>query len=427
MDFSLGNYIDLWNKYSINIKKDIFNTDTGLTMDKYGIGPSTTKKAIINTFLSEFFHQMRFDLIEQIYYDVLEYNEQLSQQDIYEFLCLKTIEMKGMPFDNYWIYMTLDNFYTTYKKDLAKGLEICLKSFEEIEQYLPYLKKNQNDYRGDKSLDEVGTLPNFVFCRDRLICRLIETKRFEEAEKFEQLMITRNYFPDKNGNERLNYTRIYRLNEHIEYLIKENQIDQAIIKCYALKDIDSINSSYFFKKIANYFFHFKNSVEALKYFIIAFELNPAIKGIDLKIVKLSKALSSNYQIDKYRIINDLEIKENNIKNTYELFNIANRYYSIQKYDKSIDILKRLINERGEENSLINSLSRVYKAIAKEKEKDQDYVGALLFYSSAYELIRNPKFPSKTLEIQKNIIVTAIEKLQNKIKLATSLSSDPAQR
>lgn len=415
MNFSFGNYVDVWNKYSISIKKDIFNIDTELTIDKYFVGDSTTKKAIINTFLSEFISQNRFDLIEEIYYDVLECHEQLNQQDIFEFLCLKNLKMNGMPFDNYWIYMTLDDFYCIYKRDITKGLEVCIKSFEEIELYLPYLKKGQDEYRGNKSLDEVGTLPNFVFCRDRLIYRLIETKCFEEAEKYEQLMIVNNYFPDRNGNERLNYTKKYRLNEHIEYLIKENQIDEAINRCYVLKDIDSVNSSYSFKKIGNYFFQLKNEEKAFEYFIIAFEINPAINGIDLKIEKLSRTLSLNYKIDKNRIIIDLERKENNITNTYELFDIANRYYSIQKYDKSKDLLKRLIEERGEENSLINSLSRVYKAIAKEKEKEQDYVSAVKLYSTAYELIRNPKFPTKMLEDQKNIFEAAINKLQKKIK------------
>jgi tetratricopeptide (TPR) repeat protein len=407
-----GSYIDLWNEYSISNKKDFFNTNTGITMDKYGF--RFTKKTMIYIFLSEFLNQNRFDLVEEIYYDVFEYREQLNQYDIFEFLCYKTLEMNGMPFDNYWLYMILDDFYYIYKRDLTKGLEVCRKSFDEIELYLPDLKKGQDEYRGNKSLDEVGTLPNFVFCRDRLIYRLIETKQFEEAEKYEQLMIERNYFPDKNGKERLKYNRIYRLKEHIDYLIKGNQVNEAIKKSYLLNDIDSVNGSYSFKKIANYFLQLKNNEKAFEYFIIAFEINPAIDGIDSKIEKLSRILSLNYLIDKNKIVNELTRKENNLTNTYELFDIANRYYSIQKYDKSIDLLKRLINERGEENSLIQSLSRVYKAIAKEKEKEQDYISALKLYSSAYELIKNPKFPTKTLDGQKSIIETAINKLQNKI-------------
>lgn len=414
MNISFGDYIKLWSKYSIDIKKDIFNEDTGLTMDKYDLSPTITKKAMINIFLSEFLSQRRFDLIKEIYYDVLECRKQLNELDIYEFLCFKALEMKGVPYDNYWLYMALDDFYNIDKKDLTRGLEVCKKSFEEIELYLPNLRKEQDEYRGNKSLNEVGTLPNFVFCRDRLIYRLVETKLFEEAEKYEQLMLARNYFPDINGKERLRYNRIYRLNKHIEYLILINQDDEAIKKSYILNDIDSINASSSFKKIANFFLKLKNYEKALEYFIVAFNINPAIKGIDSKIEKLSIKLSLNYKIDKYKIVNELKRQENNLINTYELFNIANRYYSIQEYGKSIELLKRLINERGEENTLICSLSRVYKAIAKEKEKEQDYASAMNLYSSAYEIIRNQKKSTKTLENQKYSIETAIKKLQKNI-------------
>jgi tetratricopeptide (TPR) repeat protein len=413
MNLTFSNYVDLWCKYSISDKKDIFSEDTGLMMDKFGIGPSTSKKAMINSFLNEFLSQKRFDLIEEMYYEILENRDQLNQHDMYELLCLKTIDMKGVPFDNYWLYMTLDDFYYFHKRDSIKGLEVCLKSFEEIDLYLPYLIKSQDAYRANKSYDEVGTLPNFVFCRDRLIHRLIEAKRFNDAEKYEELMVERNYFPDRNGSERLNHARLYRLNEHINYLIVENQIDEAINKCYVLKEIDLINSSYSFKKIANHFFQNKNEEKAFKYYVTAFEINPAIDGIDLKIEKLSKTLSRNYKIDKNKIIIELERKENNISNIYELLDIANRYYSIKKYEKSIELLKQLINERGQENSLINSLSRVYKAMAKEKEKDLDYNGALKYYYKAYDLITNSKFPTKTLEKQKNIVETAISILQKK--------------
>jgi hypothetical protein len=237
MTINIKTYTDLWLSYSSNEKKQLFDTDTELMMDKFGMSANTSKKIIIHHIISSFLSQKRFDLIEEMYFEVLECCIKLNQNDIIEYLLKNNIEMKGSPFDNYWLYMALDNFYYTFKKDIIKCIEACTKSFEEIELYLPYLKAAQDQYRGNKSLDEHGSLPFFVFCRDNLLYRLIDSNQFEEAERYEKLMLERNYFPDKNGQQRLDYTRTYRLSAQIKYLLNENDVSASIKKCHLLNEI----------------------------------------------------------------------------------------------------------------------------------------------------------------------------------------------
>ena len=139
--------LDFWIECTFVQRKDIFTTETGIYMNKYGFVDNMTKKAFVGGVAYGIFKTRKVDLLNEIYYDILNFKENLNFDDIFEKIMLNTLEMIGCPIDNYWLYLTLDDFYLTQKNDIDKRIEVCKKSFEEIELYLPYLISFQNSIR----------------------------------------------------------------------------------------------------------------------------------------------------------------------------------------------------------------------------------------------------------------------------------------
>jgi len=368
----IRSWLDFWIECSFAKRKDIFTTATGVCMDKYGFEKDVTKKKIINNVLNDIFRAGRFDLIKEIYYEILGFEENLDTNDIFERICLWVIEMEGCPIDNYWSYMTLENFYSIQKKDVEKRVETCKKSFKEIESYIPYLKATQNSFRKNNDYDLTGTFPNFVFCRDRLIYSLVDAKRFEEAEYYEKEMIKMNLFPDKNGKKRLLYNKVYLLSRYVFFLLRNNQIEKAIIKAEEFKKIDSTNAAYSFMEIADYLFYKQKYEDAHKYYCTASEMNPAICGMDKRIQETSKILNIDYLSNKGAVIQYLKEREETLLNSYELLSISQRYLEIGEYEKAINSVEQLIGIRGNENTLLLHLAKIYKTMAKEEAKMKKY-------------------------------------------------------
>ena len=410
----LQSWLDFWDKCSFSKRKDIFTTSTGVSMDKYGFAKDVTKKSIIYRVLNDVFNAKRFEFTNEIYFDILGFNERLDYFDIYEKLLLWTLEMEGCPFDNYWLYMTLEEYYSIQRRDIEKCIEVCKKSFQEIESYVPYLKASQNLFRKNNDYDVVGTLPDFIFSRDRLIYSLVDANRFEEAECYEKKMIKMNLFPDKNGQKRFLYNKVYLLGRYVSFLAQNNQIEKAIIKAEEYKKTDLMKSAFSFMEIADCLFDKQKYEEAHKYYCITFEINPTICGIDKRIQKTSKILNFSYIQNKNTVIQHLREREETLSNQYEMYellNISQRYLEIEEYERAINAVERLIRIRGYENTLILHLSKIYKTMAKDKVKIKEYDSAISYYNSALNALNNTVNSTKTIEKQIDIIKGTILKLQ----------------
>lgn len=408
------NYIDFWIKSSISKRKDIFTTTTGVNMVNYGFAKDVTKKSIINSVLDDIFNARRYDLINEIYYDILNFKEILNSDDIFEKVYLWVIEMEGCSFDNYWLYMTLDNFYLIQKKDIQKRIDVCKKSFHEIDLYIPYLKSSQNSINKENDIDNDGTFPNFVFCRDRLIYLLVDAKKFEEAEYYEMEMVRLNLFPGKNGKERFLYNKVYLLSRYVFFLLGNNKPEKAIIKAEEYKKVDSINAAFSYMEIADYFFYNQKYEKAHENYCITLELNPSICGIEKRIQEAAKILNIDYVPNKNIVIQYLRKTEESLTNTYELLSISKRYLDIEEYEKAINVIEQLIKLRGKENTLILHLSTIYKTMAKKKANIKEYISAISYYTSALDVLINAADSTKTIEKQISTITKNIQKLRLKI-------------
>lgn len=387
-----SSYIDSWLNHSNFEKEKILDTTKNKTMKEFGFRDDFTKKRYMSHVLSDCLTTSNLNLFKK--------------------LSKKALEMQGTPIDDYYINSVIVDYHLRMD-DYNTAIEICIATFNKIEQYLPELKAEHE--KRNKTLNEVGktdeisTLPNYIFCRDYLTILLVNTKRFDEAEKFEKLFYDKNLYPAQKDKKIAKHNKLYRLRSLVDYYLSNYEPNSAIYQCENILAIDEESAAYGYKKIGNYYLKDNKNKEAYDYLNKAFELHPSIEGIDIKLKRLSKKLGLQHEIDTHKIIDELIKKENANPKWFELRSIAQRYLSIEEFDEAIRIFTKLIDEHGRDNKLIEGLSKTYKAIANKNYMERHYDAALKNYVVAFQIIENPEFPTKTSEKQKEILERAIEK------------------
>lgn len=394
-----SSYIDNWLNYSKKEKEEILDTTKNRSMKAFGFRAELTKKRYVSYILNDCITTSNFDLFIE--------------------LSKRALEMQGNKVDEYYINSSLVNYYERINNK-TKAIEICIETLNEIENYIPELKTIQgkhNEILNELEINhEIGTLPDFIFCRDNLIILLIDLKRFEEAERFEKLFYEKNLYPDKKDSNRDKYNKLCRLNGLVDYYITINNPNSATKQCELMLSVDLESSANCYKKIGNYYLKKNNENDAYTNLNKAYTLNPRIEGVDNKLKRLSNKLGLIQVTDKTKVIAELIKKEGTNPKWFELRNIAKRYLSIEEFEDSIRIFSKLINEQGRENGLLEGLSNNYRSIGNIKYKEKEYFAALENYIKAYQIIENPEFPTKTIDKQKIRLMNAIEKTKNLIAL-----------
>ena len=218
-------------------------------------------------------------------------------------------------------------------------------------------------------------------------------------------------FPDKNGTERLIYNKDYLLSRYIFFLLRDNKIEFAVIKAEEYKKVNTQKAAYSFLEIADYYFHKQNYEVAHKYYCLVSEMNPIICGIEKRIQKTSKILNMSYLSNISAVVKYLNEREKEISNSYDLLSLAQRYLDIEEYEKAIYLNEQIIKFRGYENTLLLSLSNIYKALANKKMKMQDYNSAINYYNSALNTLNKTTNSTKTIEKQIIFIKEKLIKLK----------------
>src|ERR1035437_2108445 len=186
-------YIEGWLEHTEVEKASILDTDRDITMKQFGYN-NLTKKKKINHVLADSLGTNNLELFKE--------------------LSIKAIKMLGNPVDEYYINSVLVNYYKKLD-DKSTAIKICIETFNNINLYLPELKTEQlklNNILKDVVLkEEVGTLPDYIFCRDELTSLLISSNKFADAEKFEVLFNDAGLYPDTKDKKKATYNKLYRL------------------------------------------------------------------------------------------------------------------------------------------------------------------------------------------------------------------------
>jgi tetratricopeptide (TPR) repeat protein len=281
-------YIAFWNDYSFVDKCDFFNTTTQVYMNKYGFTDGVTKKSVLSSVLEEVINCRDESVTNEMYFTILNYTENVRLEEKFISILWKLLELDGVPIDNYFIYMKLSAVYSINLKDNDKGIDVCLKSYQEIDSYFPYFKDMYEKL--DKSFSGDNYLPSYVFSRDCLIYTLIDACKFEEAEKYEGEMIKRGLFSGSVGEDRLYQNQYMRLKSHIPFLLNNNQLELAILKVNELRLINEKSASIHYKMVASYLHKIKDFEQSLKFYQLSLDLNPTIEGVENRIISLNKKL-----------------------------------------------------------------------------------------------------------------------------------------
>lgn len=337
----------------------------------------------------------------------------IGNTELFKALKESVLKMQGDVLDEYYINAVFVDYYHS-KQDLDKAVEICIATLNNIDQYLPELIKENNKLKSllNDGTKSVNSIPDYIFCREKLSFLLVEQRKFDEAEKYEAIFHEMNLFPNTQSKKKAIFLKMNRLVSHINYLIILKEISSAIDKCNLLIKIDIKYASYGYKAIGNYFLKHKDYHNAYIYLSKAFELHPRIEGIDNKLKRLAKKLANNSIDLNARIIQELIIVEKSTNNWFEIRAIALRYLSIEEFKESIRIFENLINNFGHDDTFFYGLSKAYQAMADKQLIERDYYEALANYKIAYETIIKTKYSTKKYENQRIRLKAAIDKFKS---------------
>lgn len=273
-------YYDSWKELSTSKKREWLDESKGGYLNYFSKYRKQSKRRILLCVAEDLKkHPEELAVMYQMILDMGYKNEQ--SYSIYEFILWWLInEMKcGEPYDRYWIFFALEEYYSR-NENLERAIEIDIMAYNELDTYLDDIH-----YYAD---DEY--LPSFVFCRDRLQYNLCNNHQYAESRWYEEDSIQKGYYAGEKGEERLRFNRCYRLQSEIPYLIKNNEIENAILRCDDLKQLNSSLAGWHYKMIGYAYYKQKKYVLSKHYYTIAIQLTPNISGVKRRLEAIEKKL-----------------------------------------------------------------------------------------------------------------------------------------
>ena len=141
---------------------------------------------------------------------------------------------------------------------------------------------------------EKNYLPSFVFCRDRLQYNLFDNNQYDESRLYEDDSIAKGYYDGELGERRLLFNRQLRLQREIPYLIRNGELEKAILRCDELKQYNEENSGSYYKKVAFAYYRKKEYLISKHYYEQALQLIPNDTGVSKKIQIIEKKTYLEY-------------------------------------------------------------------------------------------------------------------------------------
>jgi hypothetical protein len=190
--------------------------------------------------------------------------------------------------------------------------------------------------------------------------------------------------------------KVEEIMTHAETLIAEGDVNSATARLEEIFRMDETRRGAVYKRLGEYFLQLGRESEAFDFFKKAVAADPLIRGVQMKLKRLSRKLGAELEFDTTATIRALEEKERNASEWWAKRELADEYTRLGLFDKAWRFFNEAIVLRAKNGGPCDS---IYPRMARMLEKEGKYREAIFHYLLARnEILRL----SHSLPITKSI-------------------------
>ncbi len=285
----------------------------------------------------------------------------------------QSLNAQGDWADQHFAYSVLIEAYESLG-DLAEAKRYCLEEINQFEMIGPSLKKAMG-----------GEFPPAMRCRDTFLDILTDDGDIEEIKKGIDLLIEKQLFTSSEGSELLERILLDIKEQAAIDALAEGNTEQAVKLVEAIIKEDQPRAARLYKFLGNHFLESGNKQGAFEYLRKALAADPTISGVKRNLNRLAKELGLKVDQNIEQAILILKQREATANEWWAKRDLANEYVKLKRYEDAWRLFNEAISLRIQNGDTCDT---IYPHMAKMREKEKNYLDALLLYLLGYrELLR----------------------------------------